>query len=405
MFKKPNNILYTEYTKSCCDTFTTTPEYPTDTLLPWLVNLCHSTALFAKSPLTTTIPLEAFKTYLDFDTFSSTSTHSPSHPKTKELITLFLNFIPLFQTSLLGPTTTIPSWSQADIPMQIPLETIISNLQPCLNYCTQYLDILLSLSAESYRSFTIVQWSQAICAIATLSTISFPLPKLPINRQSISKDIWDSDLARREGRLGVYLESLCWRMSRLGGKRRESKDRGSLQEQGQNQFLLMSIVLEFVKSSFDRRIEKLKSAPQYPHTQDQASSPKQSDSLDPPGTISGLSEGRPEPNNLGRPTHNLSQGPTRCPMLNGTFRALATEASSTFAASSSSESHAADMNIAATLSNANPYTSISLQTETAEGDGLSDYNFTNLDQWDSSFDDFSLWGSIDWTLGDERRGD
>lgn len=200
---------------------------------------------------------------------------------------------------------------------------------------------------------------------------------------NLSKEIWDSEVARREGRLGVYLESLCWRMNCLGGgKKKNGEKRDGRNGAGQNQFLLMGVVLEFVKGAFDRRIENL--------SHGTSSKGKGVDStVSKKSNESEVIRAREESHHKGKAaeTGNISDTnernifsaqPTKCPMLNGGLRSLATD--------SSSSSH--------TIPNESPYDN----TEMCQGEDEYDFNF---EEWGSSLDDFSMWtnmSEMDWNF-------
>lgn len=164
--------------------------------------------------------------------------------------------------------------------------------------------------------------------------------------------MWDTAAARKEGRLGVYLESLCYRMNVLGGS---ARSKGG----GKSHFALMGVALEFVKTSHEKRVEKLTSTERAP--------------------IPSNTEGVSARNTNDRTSTTFAKGPTKCPMLNGTLREIANDPSSPWHPSSS---------VATTNNNGTAIPSFDPSNPISQ-----EFDF-GFGEWGTSFDDFS-WDNMD----------
>ncbi|TVY71335.1 hypothetical protein LSUE1_G008616 [Lachnellula suecica] len=124
---------------------------------------------------------------------------------------------------------------------------IQSHLTNCLDAAKRFFECLLSLPESSYLSFTFVQWGLMVQAVLILSRLTF---LMAANRG------WNSDAARTNVPLVMYLDCLCYRFQHLSSTKVSPED--SEHPKNPDVLYVFKLLLASVKKSYERRIGNIK---------------------------------------------------------------------------------------------------------------------------------------------------
>ncbi|KFZ01378.1 hypothetical protein V500_00788 [Pseudogymnoascus sp. VKM F-4518 (FW-2643)] len=247
VWRKPNNIHYTEYMMQCAQSLSEDLEYETDALILPLLQTQRLGDEFHDLLLPTN---------LDYSCPSS-SEEVQSHLRTfrvklDELLpTRFLDCLP---TSLASHLATSHAYEMgilsknmvnkerrgcdnaASTPSQLDV------LMACLDSAKCYVETFLSFPLSEYPKLAVPQWWGLVGSVYILYVLSIGTPQVPL---------WDVCVAKDKVRLEIYLDLLCYRMQSITGSTTEAPA-------GRDLFSLMGPIFANVKASYER----LKKLPQ-----------------------------------------------------------------------------------------------------------------------------------------------
>lgn len=123
----------------------------------------------------------------------------------------------------------------------------------CLNGTREFLEAFASLQIYSYRHLSFVQWAQLVQVLKLIPTLCF---------KNHDTSGWNAAQVRKELRLGMILESLCYRMHELTQAEHVSDAQASTDDSQEsralppNWFLMFESVLKILKDTYDKRCEE-----------------------------------------------------------------------------------------------------------------------------------------------------
>lgn len=130
---------------------------------------------------------------------------------------------------------------------------IVSAMKCCLNATREFLETFSSLPILEYRDLSFVQWAQLVQILKLVPTLCFK------DHNIIG---WHAAQIRKELRLRMILESLCYRMQELTQAERNTDVQEGVENRldspilPPNWFLMFKSVLKILKDTYDRRCEE-----------------------------------------------------------------------------------------------------------------------------------------------------
>lgn len=247
VWRKPNNIHYTEYMMECAQSLSKDPEYETDALiLPLLqtqllgdefhdlllpTNIDYSSSSSSEQVQT---HVRTFRAKIDEllpkEPSDCLPTSLASHLATLHAYEMGMLSKGMVNKEWLGGENIPPTPSQHDV------------IMACLDSARSYVETFLSFSLSEYPKLAVPQWWGLIGSVYILYVLSIGTPQLPL---------WDVCVAREKVRLEIYLDLLCYRMQSITGSTTEAPA-------GRDLFSLMGPIFANVKASYER----LKKLPQ-----------------------------------------------------------------------------------------------------------------------------------------------
>lgn len=143
----------------------------------------------------------------------------------------------------------LPAWSN-DVDFH---GWILSAMQHCLSGMREFLETFASLPIPEYRDLSFVQWAQFVQVLKLIPTLCF-------NNHKVAG--WNTTQVRKEMRIGMVLESLCFRMHETNSEheaqqpanaRTASERPPDFSTSRPDWFLMFKSVLKILKETYDRR--------------------------------------------------------------------------------------------------------------------------------------------------------
>ncbi|KFY04410.1 hypothetical protein V491_09353 [Pseudogymnoascus sp. VKM F-3775] len=244
VWRKPNNIHYTEYIMQCAQSLSEDPEYETDTLiLPLLqtqrlgdqfrdlllpINLDYSSSCGIGQIRT---HMRTFRAKLDEVLPNSVSDCLPTN--------LAAHFATshAYEMGILSKNIVNKERQGAE-----NMSSQLDVMMACLDSSRCYVESFLSCPLSEYPKLAVLQWWGLIGSVYSLYVLSIGTPQLPL---------WDVCVARDKVKLEIYLDLLCYRMQSITSSTTEAPA-------GRDLFSLMGPIFANVKTSYER----LKKLPQ-----------------------------------------------------------------------------------------------------------------------------------------------
>lgn len=126
----------------------------------------------------------------------------------------------------------------------------LSVLTRCLESCKNFLEIFLSLPVPEYLNVSFIQWAQLVQVLKIAPQLCFSADSMPQ---------WDADKARKELRLELILESLCYRMHELTSTSHSNSHQDEHVHSSADghsrpdHFLMFKSVLKILKETYEER--------------------------------------------------------------------------------------------------------------------------------------------------------
>lgn len=132
-------------------------------------------------------------------------------------------------------------------------------MQCCLEGMRAFLETFASLAIPEYRDLSFVQWAQLVQVLKLIPTLCFDTHDVPS---------WNPAQARKELRVGMILESLCYRMDELTSTN-ETQQNANSNPQAESSlsastlqpdwFLMFKSVLKILIETYNRQCREVES--------------------------------------------------------------------------------------------------------------------------------------------------
>ncbi|MCJ1402734.1 hypothetical protein MMC11_005955 [Xylographa trunciseda] len=242
---RPNFVKYTDYMTECCTRIKNDLEFPSDSLIPYMISLHHigdqiNDAFRSEDGdiPPTSQPLVQMHLALLQSQLNEWKSQIPSSPNQYENFAYHFHNMELNSIAL-----RMAAGPPAPNSPLLPSTNNHSILLACLESGKAYLDTLLALPAPAYRHFAFTEWIRLPYVLVLISKLSFPHPT-PTAAAAAAR--WDPRLARERLRLDLYLEALCYRMQAITTYARPAQPLPDF-------FASMKIILERTRGWYERK--------------------------------------------------------------------------------------------------------------------------------------------------------